>query len=109
MTNVKKTVKITANETKETDRTAAETKGVAGSLAAKIKQVSIKDLRPRDQVLYPGNRVIPVDTIDHYVKLRTGTGHIDDEILYVVTFVGQPKESPIMAFPDTANIYIYAP
>lgn len=107
--HVKKTIKISANETKETDRTTSEAPKVAGSLAAKIKQVSIKDLRVGDKVLYPGNRVIPVATIDHYVKLRSGTDHIGDELLYVVTFEGQPKEAPIMAFPDTANIYIYAP
>lgn len=108
MKNHEKAAKITSAKTPKADSSTSESIGVAGSLASKIKEVSIRDLRPGDKVLYPGNRVIPVDTIDTFIRLRHGTEMIDETVLYVVEFVGQPQNSPVLAFREDAKIFIYA-
>lgn len=106
--DVKKTVAITANQTEETDRTTVETKGAAGSLASKIKQISVNDLRPGDKVLYPGNRLIPVTSVQHFVQLISDNGAVSDHLMYVVWFEGQSNDSPTLAFMPGTMLYIYA-
>lgn len=107
MTNEKKS-KNAGDKTGKTDSTTPETPKTAGSLAAKIKQIPIEDLRSGDKVLYPGNRVIPVSAINHYVQLVTDNGAISDNLVYLVYFEGQPSESPVLAFFPGMKIYIYA-
>lgn len=68
---------------------------------SRIVQIPVSLLKPGDKVLYPGNKVIPVETVVSYCN-RDETHE-----LIVVTFVGQPKEC-YMAFEVEAKIYVYA-
>jgi hypothetical protein len=70
-----------------------------GSLAAKIVQLSVSDLREGDEVLYPGNKVIPVESVQSY------TNRYGDE-LFVVKFKGQPAQV-YLAFEVDATLYVY--
>lgn len=113
MTDEKKS-KISAKQAKAiANQNTEKVSNVGGSLASKIQEVPIDSLRVGDKVLYPGNRVIPVESISlfkPYHQLNGGFGEdkLGIDKLYVVTFVGQPANSPVIAFRDDAKIFIYA-
>jgi len=99
-----KNAKSKAINSTDTSNSSAPT---AGTLAQKIKTVFVRDLKPGDQVLYPGNKVIPVGRVDCY-SLNDG-GLIQDDILYVITFKDQPDNTAKLAFLPSQEIMIYAP
>lgn len=104
--NEKNTKIITSKPPKTTD--PPKTSEGSGSLASKIKEISIGDLRKGDKVLYPGNRLIVVSEIHHYVRLKTDNGEVSDDMVYIVIFDGQPKDAPTIAFKPGDKLYIYA-
>jgi len=74
----------------------------AGSLASKITQIPVSLLKKGDMVLYPGNKVIPVESVTCY----SAPGQSAFTDLYVVKFENQPSEC-YLAFEIGAKIYIY--
>jgi len=79
----------------------------AGSLASKIVHLSVRDLKKGDKVLYPGNKVIPVDSVQEFVPYVPATGiDFNSSTVYVVKFDGQPADC-YLAFEPSAMIYVY--
>lgn len=79
----------------------------AGSLASKISHVLVRDLKKGDKVLYPGNKVIPVDTVLVYANVLDQNPN-DEDLLLIVLFEGQPVDVPRIAFAYDAKVYTYA-
>lgn len=77
----------------------------AGALASKIVQVPITDVKKGSKLLYPGNKVIEVESVEFYVPAQNGISFALGG-LYVVRFVGQPADC-YLAFEPTSSVYLF--
>jgi len=97
-----KATKVTIEQTSEPSAPGPGSTKNGGTLSSKIIHVLVADLKKGDKVLYPGNKVIPVDEVQMYIPTE-GL----EEPLIVVKFEGQPKQC-YLAFEIDAKVYVYA-